>query len=127
VPPALPALPARLSLRADASLTRVPFPYGAVRARLDRAWSDPTPLGGVARSESHAAPGASAVEAAPGLLAFLGREHRFLDLGPDVAPLLDAALAGDTASALEVFGADHRAVAARCLATALKAGLLVPA
>ncbi len=119
-------LPARLALRADAHLARVPFPYGAVRARLDRAWSDPTPLGGVARSDSHAAPGATSVQAAPSLLAFLGKEHRFLDLGSDVAPLLDAALAGDTSSALEVFGAEHRAVAAQCLATALEAGLLVP-
>ncbi len=29
-------LPARLALRDDATLTPLPFPYGAVRARLDR-------------------------------------------------------------------------------------------
>jgi len=119
-------LPAHLALREDASLARVPFPYGAVRARLDRVWSDPTPLGGVARSASHAAPGATSVPATPSLLAFLGREHRFLDLGSDVAPLFDAALRRDTSAALEVFGAEHRGVAAQCLATALEAGLLVP-
>jgi anaerobic magnesium-protoporphyrin IX monomethyl ester cyclase len=125
--PRVRELPERLALRADASLVRLPFPYAAVRAQLDRAWSDPTPLGGVTRSESHAAADARGVERAGCHLAFLGREHRFLDLGADVGRLLDAALADGTRPALLAFGPEHRAAAAGCLARAVDAGLLVPA
>jgi hypothetical protein len=120
-------LPGRLALRPDASLVRLPFPYGAVRAQLDRAWSDPTPLGGVTRSESHAAADARGVERASCHLAFLGREHRFLDLGADVGRLLQQAVQAGTDPALLAFGPEHRAAAAGCLARAVDAGLLVPA
>jgi hypothetical protein len=123
-------LPERLALREDVTLTELPFPYGAVRARLDRAWSDPTPLGGVAASASHAAPGATPVPAAPGWLAFLGREHRFLDLGRDTGRLLDAALANGTGAALQdfgrAFGSEHVGTAAGFLARAVDTGLLEP-
>ncbi len=120
-------LPARLALRADASLAWLPFPYGAVRAQLDRAWSDPTPLGGVARSASHAAGDARPVPRGASRLAFLGREHRWLDLGADVGALLDVAVRGGTRPALEAFGPEHRAAAAGALRRAVDAGLLVPA
>jgi anaerobic magnesium-protoporphyrin IX monomethyl ester cyclase len=120
-------LPARLALRGDARMVRLPFPYAAVRAQLDRAWSDPTPLGGVTRSESHAGPGAQAVSRAACHLAFLGREQRFLDLGADVGALLDEALRVGTRPALEAFGPEHRDAAAGCLARAVDAGLLVSA
>jgi radical SAM superfamily enzyme YgiQ (UPF0313 family) len=131
-PPARPArvrdareLPARLALRGDARVVRLPFPYAAVRAQLDRAWSDPTPLGGVTRSESHAGRGAQPVTRAECHLAFLGREQRFLDLGADVGALLDEALRAGTRPALDAFGPEHRAEAAGCLARAVDAGLLV--
>ena len=121
----LRALPERVALREDARVVRLPFPYGRVREQLDRAWSDPTPLGGVTRSESHAAPDARVVPRAAGHLAFLGREHRFLELGADVGRLLDAALADGTRPALAAFGPEHRAAAAGCLASAVDSGLLV--
>lgn len=119
-------LPERLALRPDVRVTRLPFRYGAVRAQLDRAWSDPTPLGGVARSAGHAAPDARPVTREAGHLAFVGREHRFVDLGRDVGALLDAAVRGGTGPALEAFGPEHRGAAAGALARALEAGLLVP-
>ncbi len=118
-------LPARLALRADARLVSLPFPYGAVRSQLDRAWSDPTPLGGVTRSESHAGLAARPVARVACQLAFLGREQRFLDLGADVGALLDEALSRGTRPALDAFGPEHRAAAAGCLARAVEAGLLV--
>ncbi len=121
------ALPARLALRADAHLLARPFPYGEVTARLDRAWSDPAPLGGVARSSSHAAPGATPVPRGESWLAYLGDEHRFLDLGADAGSLLSAATEGDTEAALGVFGDEHRPAVARFLSRALREGLLVPA
>jgi radical SAM superfamily enzyme YgiQ (UPF0313 family) len=120
-------LPARLALRDDVHLAPLRFPYGQVRARLDRVWSDPTPLGGVARSESHATANATAVAAAPSWLAFLGREHRYLDLGADVGRLLEAATRDGTDSALAVFGEEHRNTAAGFLASAVDTGLLEPA
>ncbi len=58
-------------------------------------------------------------------LAFLGREHRYLDLGADVGRLLDAALQRGTRPALDAFGPEHRTAAAGCLAHAVDAGLLV--
>ncbi len=120
-------LPARLAFAGDATLVRLPYNYAAVRDRLDRVWSDPTPLGGVARSESHAAQGASPVPAAPAGLAFLGAEHRYLDLGHDATTVLHAAVEQGTGPALDLLGAQHRAAAAGLLARAVDAGLLVPA
>ena len=120
-------LPARLALREDVTLTRLPFSYAAVHGSLDRAWSDPTPLGGVARSQSHAGDGAPTLDRAPGFLAFLGDEHRFLDLGLDVGALLDRATRHGTDDALTAFGEHHRSLAASCLADALRKGLVVPA
>lgn len=120
-------LPGRLALRTDATLARLPFPYGSIHAQLDRAWSDPTPLGGVSRSTSHAAGNAASVEAAASWVAFLGDEHRLLDLGGDAGRLIDTALTDGTASALEVFGDEHRSAAATFLDRALREGLLVPA
>jgi hypothetical protein len=120
-------LPERLALRDDVHVTALPFPYGQVRARLDRAWSDPTPLGGVARSESHATADATPVPAAPSWLAFLGREHRFLDLGADVGRVLEVAARDGTGAALDLFGDEHRTTAACFLASAVDTGLLEPA
>ena len=60
-------------------------------------------------------------------MAFLGDEHRLLDLGADAGRLIEAAIHGDTASALDVFGNDHRDAAATFLDNALREGLLVPA
>lgn len=121
----LRGLPERVAWREDARVVQLPFPYGRVREQLDRAWSDPTPLGGVTRSESHAAPDARDVPRAVAHLAFLGREHRYLDLGADVAPLLAAAVEAGTQPALAHFGPEHRGAAAGCLASVLDAGLLV--
>jgi radical SAM superfamily enzyme YgiQ (UPF0313 family) len=120
-------LPARLALCDDVHVTALPFPYGQVRARLDRVWSDPTPLGGVARSESHATADATPVPAAVSWLAFLGREHRFLDLGADVGRVLETATRDGTGAALDLFGDEHRGTAAGFLASAVDTGLLEPA
>ena len=115
-----------MSLRDDVTLVPLGFPYGRVAERMDRAWSDPTPLGGVARSEPLPAQGPT-VAAAPCVLAHLGAEQRFVDLGSDAAALLDAATSRGTAEALELFGPEHRSAAAGLLDRALRTGLLVAA
>ncbi len=120
-------LPARVSLRPDARLTALRFPYRDVHRSLDRVWSDPTPLGGVARSESHAALDAAPIAASPSYLAFLGDDHRFLDLGADTGRLIETALAHGTHRALALFGDDHTRATGHFLADALRSGLLVPA
>lgn len=119
-------LPGRVALREDVTLVPLAFPYGRVAERMDRAWSDPTPLGGVARSEPLAADGPG-VAAEPCVLAHLGAEQRFVDLGPDAATLLETATARGTAEALELFGPEHRGAAAGLLDRALRSGLLVAA
>jgi len=118
-------LPPRLSLRRDGSVVDLPFSYGAVSRQLDRAWSDPTPLGGVARSESRAAADAVAVPPSPSALAWLGDDHRLFELGADVARLVHAAAEHGTERALDLFGPAHRNQAAGCLARAVDSGLLV--
>ena len=120
-------LPPRLALRRDARIVRLPYSYGEVSRQLDRAWSDPTPLGGVARSESRAAADARSVAPSPTALAWLGDDHRLLELGADVARLVEVAARDGTEEALGLFGEAHRGRAAACLARAYDTGLLVGA
>ena len=120
-------LPERLALREDASLTSLPFPYGEVLDRIERAWSDPTPLGGVARSESPVDRAAPSVSRRRSAVAFLGAEHRFVELGADAARLIECATHHGTAAALELLGPEHRSAAGSFLARGLDLGLLVPA
>jgi anaerobic magnesium-protoporphyrin IX monomethyl ester cyclase len=120
-------LPERVALRDDASLTPLPFPYGEALDRIERAWSDPTPLGGVARSSSPVDADAQPLPRRPGAVAFLGAEHRLVEIGADAARLLDAAAADGTEAALGLLGDDHRSAAGALLARGLDLGLLVPA
>jgi len=120
------ALPDRLALRRDATLVPLSFPYEDVHAQLDRAWSDPAPLGGVARSQTHAGVHARSVARRASWLAYLGDEHRFVSLGADAGETLATADARGTRAALALFGEEHREAAARFLADAVGAGLLRP-
>ncbi len=119
--------PQRLALRDDATLTRLAFPYAEVRNRLDRVWSDPTPLGGVARSESHARADATPIDAEASWVVFLGDEHRTFEVGEDAARLFRAASDDSVEAALDSFGSEHRGAAFEVLARAVDSGLLVPA
>jgi radical SAM superfamily enzyme YgiQ (UPF0313 family) len=119
-------LPDRLALRADAGLVELPYSYGAVGERLDRVWSDPTPLGGVARSESRTRADAAPLPTAPCAVAYLGDDHRVIELGADAARLIDHAVDQGTQAALGLFGEDHRKGTASFLTKAVDMGLLVP-
>jgi anaerobic magnesium-protoporphyrin IX monomethyl ester cyclase len=119
------ALPEQLALRADVRLVELPFSYGDVSRRLDRVWSDPTPLGGVARSESRAAADATPVEPRACSLAFLGDEHRVIELGADAGRLLHAAERQGTQVAVDAYQPEHQQGVARFLARAVDMGLLV--
>lgn len=117
-------LPDRVNLRADMHLAELPFPYAPVSERLDRAWTDPTPLGGVARSSSRARADAAPVPRRASALAYLGDENRFLDLGADAVKLLRAAAEQGTRAARELFGPEHRRTAERFLVRSYEEGLL---
>lgn len=119
-------LPARMSLRDDVAITALPFPYGEALDRIERAWSDPTPLGGVARSSSPVGEDSPPLERRPGAVAFLGREHRFLELGADAARVIETAALHGTEGALSLLGEAHRSAAGGLLARGLDLGLLVP-
>ncbi len=116
-------LPHTVRVARDVTLQTLSFPYGQVLDRLDRVWSDPAPLGGAASSQPMAAETES-VEAAPCVLAFLGEQHRFVDLGTDAARLLTTASEQGTPAALGLFGDEHRGQAASFLDRALRSGLL---
>ncbi|MCB9899689.1 MAG: radical SAM protein [Planctomycetes bacterium] len=120
-------LPERLRLRDDVTVARLPFPYGQVRDRLDRAWSDPTPLGGPARSIGGGRTGSTPVTARPSAVAFVGREHRYFELGDGAARLLHGAEREGTLRALDALPAERRAQAADVLLRAYDTGLLVGA
>lgn len=119
------ALPRRVRLRDDVTFTPLPFPYARVRDQLTRAWSDPTPLGGVARSSPAARDDARPIPIAPTFLGFVGREHRFFDAGEDTVRLLRSADHDGVEHAAAIFGDEHREAVLATLASALDEGLLV--
>jgi radical SAM superfamily enzyme YgiQ (UPF0313 family) len=118
-------LPSTVRVPGDVTLQPLSFPYGQVIDHIDRAWSDPAPLGGAASSQPMADESAS-VTAEPCVLAYLGEQHRFVDLGADAARLLAAASERGTPEALGLFGEEHRGSAASFLDRALRTGLLEP-
>jgi len=116
-------LPSAVRVPSDVTLQPLSFPYGRVIDHIDRAWSDPAPLGGAAVSQPMADESAS-VHAEPCVLAYLGGQHRFVDLGTDAARLLATASERGTPEALGLFGEEHRGRAASFLDRALRSGLL---
>lgn len=120
-------LPERVSLREDVTLAALPFPYAEVRDRLDRVWSDPAPLGGPARSMSGGRAGSAPIQARPSALMFVGRDHRYFEVGPDAANLLSAAERHGTHPALASLPEGQRAAATSVLARACEQGVLVSA
>lgn len=119
-------LPASVALGQDVTLTRTDHPYADVTARLDRAWSDPTPLGGPARSHSFVRDDATPVPPRPSALVHRGHQHRLFELGLDAADVLEAAVTSGTEYALHMHGDEHRGRVAALLGRALDEGLLVP-
>ncbi|GJM23331.1 MAG: hypothetical protein DHS20C15_32460 [Planctomycetota bacterium] len=117
-------LPDRVSLRDDLHLAELPFPYAPVSDALDRAWTDPTPLGGVARTSSRARADAAPVPRRDSALAYVGQENRFLDLGADALRLLRAAASRGTQHARGLFGPEHQRTCERFLVRSYEEGLL---
>ncbi len=118
-------LPAHVRLRDDVTFTQLPFPYGHVKDQLTRAWSDPTPLGGVARTASSARDDAHPVQLAPTFLGFIGRQHRYFDVGEDTLRVFHVAAREGIDQASAVFGEEHRESVLSTLASAVQEGLLV--
>ena len=119
-------LPQTVSLRDDVTLTPLAFSYGQVRSHLDRVWSDPTPLGGIARSESHASTQAHPLPPIPSMVAFVGQDHRFFEVGADTAKVWQLAANEGVEAALFQYGEKHRSAVGHALANAVDEGLLVP-
>ncbi|RKY17849.1 MAG: hypothetical protein DRQ55_14790, partial [Planctomycetota bacterium] len=63
----------------------------------------------------------------PGAVAFLGAEHRLVEIGADAARVLQTAAADGTDAALALLGEQHRSAAGALLARGLDLGLIVPA
>ena len=118
-------LPAAVALGTDVTLTRTDHPYADVAARLDRAWSDPTPLGGPARSHSFVRSDATPVRPRRSALVHRGQQHRLFELGAEAADVLETAVRSGTRSALDMHGEQHRGRVAALLGRALDEGLLV--